>query len=43
MRYETSQQDHKPLVDRILQVINHLLIIVIAFCFNYMVVHFLFR
>lgn len=43
MRYEGSQRDNRPSVDRILYFINYLLVIVIAVCFDYLVVNFLFR
>ena len=42
MRYEGSQHKPKPIADRIIDIVNFVLIIVIAFCINYMVVGFLF-
>ena len=44
MRYESSPQyNEKPLIDRILSAVNFFLVIVIAFCINYMFIGFLFR
>lgn len=43
MRYEGSQRTNKPSLDRVLNIINYALVVVIALCFNYMVVYFLFR
>jgi hypothetical protein len=43
MKYEGSRYNQKSATDRIFAVVNFLLIIVIAFCINYMVTDFLFR
>ncbi len=43
MRYEGSQKDNKSSVDRILNVVNYALVVIIALCFNYIIVNFLFR
>lgn len=43
MRYEGSQPETPPSVNRVLYFLNYLLVIVILFCFDYMVVNFLFR
>lgn len=42
MRYEGSQRNNKPSLDRVLNIINYALVIIIALCFNYMIVNFLF-
>jgi len=43
MRYEGSQSDEKPIIEHVLAVVNFCLVIVIAFCINYMFIGFLFR
>jgi hypothetical protein len=43
MRYEGSQYDEKPIIDRILAAVNFFLVIVIAFCVDYMFITYLFR
>ncbi len=43
MRYEGFQNNKKPVIDRIVEVVNLALFIVIVVCINYMVVKFLFR
>jgi len=43
MRYESSQFEETPIIERILSAVNFFLVIVIAFCINYMFVNFLFR
>ncbi len=44
MRYEGSPQyNEKPKIERILAVVNSILVIVIAFCLDYMLVKLLFR
>lgn len=42
MRYDGSQRDNKLSLDRVLHVINYALVIIIALCFNYLIVNFLF-
>lgn len=42
MKYEGSQPDQTPLLDRVISTLNFVLVIVIVFCFNYMVIDFLF-
>jgi hypothetical protein len=43
MQFEGSKHDEKPLLDRILAVINFLLVLTIVFCLDYAFIHFLFR
>lgn len=43
MRYEGPQRENKPSVDRVLDIVTYFLVIIIAFCFNYMLVNSLFR
>lgn len=43
MRYEGSKPTDKPILDRILMTLNYILVVIIAICFNYMFVNFLFR
>lgn len=43
MRYEGSQSEEKPIIDHVLAAVNFFLVIVIAFCINYMFIGFLFR
>ena len=43
MRYEGLQRNARPTIRRILSVVNFVLVIVIAFCLNYMYISFLFR
>jgi hypothetical protein len=43
MRYEGSRRDDRWTVDRVLSIINFLLVIVITFCVNYMFTNLLFR
>ncbi len=42
MKYEGLQSSEKPVIDRILSVVNFILFLVIAFCLNYMFINFLF-
>ncbi len=41
MRYEGSQRKNKPSMTRILDIVTYILVIILAFCFNYMLVNFL--
>jgi hypothetical protein len=43
MKYEGLQSTEKPLADRVLSVVNFILILVIAFCLNYIFINFLFH
>lgn len=43
MRYERPQHENKPSVDRVLDIVTYFLVVIIAFCFNYIVVNSLFR
>jgi preprotein translocase subunit SecE len=43
MSYESSKFTAKPKIDRVLAVVNVILFMVIAFCFDYMIVKLLFR
>ena len=42
MRYQDSQQHNSLLLEKILSVVNAILLIVFAVCFNYLVIDFLF-
>ena len=43
MKYEGLQRNEKPAINRILSVVNFILVLIIAFCLNYMFVSFLFH
>jgi len=43
MRYQESQQNEKNTLNIIVAVVNFILVIVIAICFNYLYIDFLFR
>lgn len=43
MKYEGSQINEKPAIDRVLSLVNFILILIIAFCLNYMFISFLFH
>jgi len=43
MKYEGLQRNEKPAINRILSVVNFVLVLIIAFCLNYMFVNFLFH
>jgi len=43
MKYEGLQRNEKPAIHRILSVVNFILVLIIAFCLNYMFINFLFH
>ena len=43
MRYAGPQRKNKLSINRVLDIVTYFLVIIIAFCFNYMLVNFLFR
>jgi hypothetical protein len=43
MRYEGSQRNEQPAANRIISVVNFILVLIIVFCANYIFVNFLFH
>ncbi len=42
MQYDVSHRNEKPNIDRVLSIINFILILAIIFCLNFMFINFLF-
>jgi hypothetical protein len=42
MRYQSSQDNKSNILPNILSVVNFILLVIIAVCFNYLVINFLF-